>query len=78
MSDLARCLPGADGVGVLGEVPAVLEDQSGGQHSEEDELLVAGNDAMAENLFREGEHAQREPAGAGDEAVGVPASPEVE
>jgi len=67
-----------DGVGMPGDLPGRLEGQRDAEHGNEYWLLVSADQAVPESGFCKGEEAQGKPAGSGDEAVGVAASPEVE
>jgi len=60
-------------VGVTCEPPKGFEGDGDSENGEERRLFVAADQTVSECGLGEGEDAQGEPAGPGDEAVGVPA-----
>jgi hypothetical protein len=69
--------PAPDRAAAVGQAPGDLERDRGGEHDQEDRLLVPADQAAAEGSLGERQDGQRRPPGAGHEAVGVPAPPEV-
>jgi hypothetical protein len=59
-----------DGVGSAPEIPAALEEQSGREHGEEDNLFVTVDEASPDPGLDEGEGSEGQPADTGYQAVG--------